>query len=69
MENLSFQSDSIIELLNTLFSSLFSSIDSNLYFILDNLIFIDHKIFEDSLLVNFLSNSFDNSLIIICNAL
>ena len=35
----------------------------------DNLIFIDHKIFEDSLLVNFLSNSFDNSLIIICNAL
>lgn len=69
MENIATISDSIIELLNTLFSSLFSSIDSNLYFILDELIFISNKIFEDALLDKFLSNSMDNSLIIICNAL
>ena len=69
MENISTISDSLIELLNSLFSSLFSSIDSNLYFVLDELIFINQKIFEDALLDKFLSNTLDNSLIIICNAL
>ena len=44
----------IIETLNTLFSNLLSSIDTTLYSLLDNIVFIDTDIVENSFFNNVL---------------
>ena len=52
-----------------IFSNLFSSIDNNLYSILDKLLFINEDLLKESFLENLLGNSFSKSLLIIANSL
>ena len=59
----------IIDTINYIFSELFSSIDNNLYSILDKLLFINEDILKESFLENLLGNSFSKSLLIIANSL
>ena len=59
----------IIDTINSIFSNLFSSIDNNLYSILDRLLFINEDILKESFLENLLGNSFSKSLLIIANSL
>ena len=59
----------IIDTINNIFSLLFSSIDNNLYSILDKLLFINEDILNDSFLKILLGNSVSKSLLIIANSL
>lgn len=59
----------IIDTINAIFSNLFSSIDNNLYSILDKLLFINEDLLKESFLENLLGNSFSKSLLIIANSL
>lgn len=61
--------ETIISTINTLFSNLFSSIDNNLYSILDKFLFIDDNILHNSVFEKLLGNSVSNSLLIIANSL
>ena len=59
----------IINTINSIFNTLFSSIDNNLYFILDKLLFINEDILYESFLENLLGDSVSKSLLIIANSL
>ena len=59
----------IINTINSIFQSLFSSIDNNLYSILDKLLFIQEDILKESFLENLLGNSISKSLLVIANSL
>lgn len=61
--------ETIINTINNIFTSLFSSIDNNLYSILDRLLFIDERILENSFFEKLLGNSITTSLLIIANSL
>lgn len=58
----------ILETINTLFSSLFSSIDNSLYPILDDITFIDTEILTSSPLEHFLGAETQNGILLICNS-
>lgn len=62
-------SESIYNILNKLFSKLFSSIDNGIYTALDDLIFIDEKILEKNNFSKILGTSNTNGILLICNAL
>ena len=53
MENAKNITQIIIETINTILQNLFSSIDNNLYEILDDIIFINQDIISDSFFDNF----------------
>ena len=59
----------IIETINTIFQSLFSSLDNNLYSILDDITFIDSDIIKDSIFSKILGNSPSNGILLIANSL
>lgn len=59
----------IINTINSIFSTLFSSIDNNLYSMLDRLMFVNEDILNESFFKHFLGNSMSNSLLIIANSL
>ena len=59
----------IIDTINAIFDTLFSSIDNNLYSTLDKLLFINEDILKESFLENLLGSSFSKSLLIIANSL
>lgn len=59
----------IITTINTLFSSLFSSIDNNIYSVLDDIVFINTDIIQDSFISNILGTSTTTGLILISNSL
>lgn len=59
----------IINTINTLLSSLFSSIDNNIYSVLDDIIFIDADILKDTFIESFFGTSTTSGLIIIANSL
>lgn len=59
----------IIETLNNLFSNLLSSIDTKLYSLLDNIVFIDSNIIENSFFSNVFGNGLNIGLIAIANSL
>lgn len=59
----------IIDTINTIFESLFSSIDNNLYSLLDDLVFIDSDIFNDKYFQKILGTSSSNGILLICNSL
>ena len=59
----------IITTINTLLSSLFSSIDNNIYSILDDIIFINTDILQDNFMESFLGTSTTTGLIILANSL
>lgn len=60
---------SLLDSINSIFSSLISSINSNIYTILDDLLFINTGIFDDSSLSNLLGFSPTSGIISICNSL
>ena len=60
---------SLLDSINSIFSSLISSINSNIYTILDDLLFINTGIFDNSSLSNLLGFSPTSGVISICNSL
>ena len=61
--------ESIFDVINSLFSKLFSSIDNSTYGILDNITFIDKEILEDDNFKIILGDSLSNGILLICNSL
>lgn len=59
----------IIETINNIFQSLFSSLDNNLYSILDDITFINSDIIKDSIFSKILGNSPSNGILLIANSL
>lgn len=59
----------IISTINTIFSSLFSSIDNNVYSVLDDIVFIKPDILQDKFLSSILGTSSTTGLILISNSL
>jgi len=59
----------IISTINTIFSSLFSSIDNNVYSILDDLIFINTDILNDNFMSSFFGTSTTTGLLLLSNSL
>lgn len=69
MENAKNITQIIIETINTILQNLFSSIDNNLYEILDDIIFINQDIISDSFFEKILGVNSHNGIILICNSL
>lgn len=69
MENVKNITQIIIETINTILQNLFSSIDNNLYEILDDIIFINPDIISDSFFAKILGTNSHNGIILICNSL
>ena len=67
------ENNNIIEIIsmtiNTIFSNLFSSIDNELYGILDDIIFINKDIITDSHFENIIGTSASQGILLICNTL
>lgn len=59
----------IIDTINNILSTLFSSIDNSVYDTLDNLAFIDVRIFTDSFFTKVFGYNSNNGLLIIANSL
>lgn len=59
----------IINAINTIFQTIFSSIDSNLYSILDDITFIDPNVLDTSYFRNIFGNSTSNGILLIANSL
>lgn len=68
-EDLFSLTDIIKNALNTILSQIFSSIDNNLYSILDKLTFIDTSILDNKNLLKILGNSPSEGLLLLCNSL
>ena len=62
-------SEIIIETINTIFESLFSSIDNSLYSVLDNITFISSDILNDKYFEKIFGTSTSNGIILIANSL
>ena len=69
MENYSNVTSSILETINTILGNLFSSIDNNLYTILDDITFISSDIIYDSYFEKILGTSASNGILLISNSL
>ena len=69
MENAKNITQIIIETINIILQNLFSSIDNNLYEILDDIIFINQDIISDSFFEKILGINSHNGIILICNSL
>lgn len=59
----------ILNTINTLFSSLFSSIDNNIYAVLDDIVFINTDILKDNFISSFFGTSTTTGLILLSNSL
>lgn len=69
MENNTDISSIVINTINTIFQNLFSSIDTNLYNILDNLTFINSNILNDKYFGKIFGTSASNGILLISNSL
>lgn len=69
MENTSNITTTIIETINTILESLFSSIDNNIYSILDDITFVSSDILNDSYFEKILGTSSSNGILLIANSL
>ena len=69
MENKTDITTTIINTINTIFESLFSSIDNNLYEILDDLIFINKDILNDKYFNNLFGTTTANGILLTANSL
>lgn len=69
MENYSNITSTIIETINTILGNLFSSIDNNLYSILDDITFISSDIINESYFEKILGTSATNGILLISNSL
>lgn len=62
-------SESIFNIINSLFSKLFFSVDNSIYGILDKITFIDKSILEGENFKRILGDSSSNGVLLICNSL
>ena len=69
MENTTDITQVIINTINTIFGNLFSSIDNNLYDVLDKVTFISSDILRDSNFENIFGSSASNGILLISNSL
>lgn len=69
MENNSNITTNILEAINTILGNLFSSIDNNVYTVLDDLTFISSDIINDSYFEKILGTSASNGILLISNSL
>ncbi len=69
MENTSEITNNIINTINTIFGNLFSSVDSSLYEILDDLVFINNNVLKDKYFSNIFGISTNNGILLIANSL
>ncbi len=68
MENSANITQIIIDTINTIFETLFSSIDNNLYAILDDITFINSDILQDKNFENLFGTSASNGILLIANS-
>lgn len=68
MENSADITQIIIDTINTIFETLFSSIDNNLYSILDDITFINSSILQDKNFENLFGTSASNGILLIANS-
>ena len=69
MEDLLNLSAKLMQIITTVLSNFFSSIDSNIYSILDDLIFVNPDILNDPFITNILGTSPTSGLLLLCNSL
>ena len=69
MEETSSLTNSIIQTINSIFQTLFSSIDNNIYKVLDDLVFIDSNILNGSIFEKIFGTNTSNGLLVIANSL
>lgn len=69
MEETSSLTTSIIQTINSIFQTLFSSIDNSVYQILDNLTFINSNILNDSIFSRIFGLNKSNGILLIANSL
>ncbi len=69
MENSTDITQIIIDTINTIFENLFSSIDNNLYQVLDDITFIDSDILQDKNFETLFGTSASNGILLIANSL
>jgi len=69
MEDYSDVTSTILETINTILGNLFSSIDNNIYSILDDITFISSDIIYDSYFEKILGTSASNGILLISNSL
>ena len=69
MENYSNVTSTILETINTILGNLFSSIDNNIYAVLDDITFISSDIIYDSYFEKILGTSTSNGILLITNSL
>ena len=69
MENNSNITTTILEAINTILGNLFSSIDNNIYDVLDDVTFINSDIINDSYFEKILGTSTSNGILLITNSL
>ena len=69
MENYSNVTSTILETINTILGNLFSSIDNNIYAILDDITFVSSDIIYDSYFEKILGTSTSNGILLISNSL
>ena len=69
MENYSNITSTIIETINTILGNLFSSIDNNVYTVLDDITFISSDIIYDSYFEKILGTSASSGILLIANSL
>ena len=67
MENTVNITNAIIDTINTILQNLFSSIDNNLYSILDDITFVNSDIINDSYFEKILGSSANNGILLIAN--
>ena len=68
MENSNNITQTIIDTINSIFEMLFSSIDNNLYSILDDITFVDSAILQDNNFENLFGTSSANGILLIANS-
>ncbi len=68
MENSSNITQTIIDVINSIFETLFSSIDNNLYSVLDDITFINSDILQDKNFENLFGTSVSNGILLIANS-
>ncbi len=69
MENSSNMSNVVIDTINTIFENIFTSIDTNLYYVLDDLTFVNSNILEDKYFNKIFGTSSSNGILLIANSL
>ena len=60
--------ETIIDTINSIFDTLFQSIDSNLYSVLDSLAFVDNSIMDGKNFINIFGTSTTNGILLIANS-